>query len=285
MLEEFNTGKLYLVGTPLGNLEDITMRALRVLKEVDFIAAEDTRHTLKLLNYFQIKKSLLSYYQHNERERSDQIIGKILSGANVALVTDAGMPGISDPGSFLVAAAIERGISVIPIPGVTAVITALAASGLDTASFWFAGFLPRKNSEQTNKLKEMASFSGTLVFYEAPYRILTTMQNIREIFGERRAVVARELTKIHEEFLRGNLSEIIQILSERDLRGEFTLLVEGNFLTDKNNQNSTNVDIDDLWNTTLNHQGSLRGALKEIAKQTGKSSKEIYQIYLERQNK
>ena len=151
-MEELKAGKLYLVATPLGNLEDITQRALSILNEVDFIAAEDTRHTLKLLNYFQIKKSLLSYYQHNERERADQIIHKIMAGANVALVSDAGMPGISDPGSILVEAAIEQGITVIPIPGASAVITALAASGLDTKSFWFVGFLPRKKSEQSSKL-------------------------------------------------------------------------------------------------------------------------------------
>ncbi len=285
MPDEFNAGKLYLVGTPLGNLEDITQRALRVLNEVDFIAAEDTRHTLKLLNHFQIKKSLLSYFQHNERERSNQIVEKILTGANVALVTDAGMPGISDPGSLLVAAAIEHGISVIPIPGVTAVTTALAASGLDTASFWFAGFLPRKSREQNEKLAEMTDFSGTLVFYEAPHRILATLQNIQKAFGHRRAVVARELTKIHEEFLRGNLSDLIQTLSKRELKGEFTLLVEGNQSVAKSNRISTNIDIDDLFTTTLREQDSLRGALKEIARQTGKSSKEIYQIYLQRQKK
>ncbi len=285
MLDELNTGKLYLVGTPLGNLEDITQRALRVLNEVDFIAAEDTRHTLKLLNHFQIKKSLLSYFQHNERQRSNQIIEKILAGAKVALVTDAGMPGISDPGSLLVAAAIEHGISVIPIPGVTAVTTALAASGLDTASFWFAGFLPRKNSERNGKLAEMTDFSGTLVFYEAPHRILATLQNIQKALGDRRAVVARELTKIHEEFLRGNLSELIQTLSKRELKGEFTLLVEGNQSTVKSDRISTNIDIDDLFMTTLREQDSLRGALKEIARQTGKSPKEIYQIYLQRQKK
>ncbi|HBF35840.1 MAG TPA: 16S rRNA (cytidine(1402)-2'-O)-methyltransferase [Firmicutes bacterium] len=285
MLDQLNTGILYLVGTPLGNLEDITQRALRVLNEVDFIAAEDTRHTLKLLNHFQIKKSMLSYYQHNERERSNQIIDKILAGANVALVTDAGMPGISDPGTLLVAAAIERGIRVIPIPGVTAVITALAASGLDTASFWFAGFLPRKNNEQRLKLTEMINFPGTLVFYESPHRLLITLQNIKSVFGERRAVVARELTKIYEEFIRGSLSEIIENLSRRELKGEFTLLVEGNHVVVKTDQNSTNNDINTLLATTLSHRTSLREGLKEIAKETGKSTKEVYRMYLEQQKK
>jgi 16S rRNA (cytidine1402-2'-O)-methyltransferase len=277
-------GKLYLVGTPLGNLEDITQRALRILQEVDLIAAEDTRHTLKLLNYFQIKKSLISYHQHNERERANQIIEKILMGTNVALVSDAGMPGISDPGRILVSTAIEQGITVVPIPGVTAVITALAASGLETASFWFVGFLPRKNSEQIAKLAEMLEFCGTLVFYEAPHRVLATLQNIQSVLGNRRAVVARELTKLHEEFIRGSLSEIIKNLSARDLKGEFTLLVEGSDVAVKDNQNSTIIDINTLFDTPSKHS-SLRQELKEIATITGKSTKEVYQLYLERQKK
>jgi 16S rRNA (cytidine1402-2'-O)-methyltransferase len=281
---ESERGILYLVGTPLGNLEDITQRALRILNEVDLIAAEDTRHTLKLLNHFQIRKNLISYHQHNEREKASQIIERILSGAKVALVSDAGMPGISDPGRFLVAAAIEQAITVVPIPGVTAVITALAASGLETASFWFAGFLPRKNSEQLAKLAEMRDFQGTLVFYEAPHRLLTTLQNIREILGDRFAVLARELTKFHEEFIRGYLSEVIQDLSTREVRGEFTLVVEGANLTAKNNQNSTKFDIKDLF-AQNNNQTSLRRQLKEIAQLTGKSTKDVYQLYLEHRKK
>jgi 16S rRNA (cytidine1402-2'-O)-methyltransferase len=279
------TGILYLVATPLGNLEDITHRALRILSEVDLIAAEDTRHTLKLLNHFQIKKSLLSYYQHNEKERAGQIVEKILAGANVALVSDAGMPGISDPGNLLVAAAIERGISIVPVPGASAVITALAASGLDTASFWFAGFLPRKNKDQIMKLGEMASFQGTLVFYEAPHRLLATLQNIRKVLGERRVVAARELTKIHEEFLRGNLSQVIEKLSAKELKGEFTLVIEGTSQNVKNCHNSTNVDIQNLFQMKITNQSSLRQELKEIAVLTGKSTKELYQLYLETQKK
>jgi 16S rRNA (cytidine1402-2'-O)-methyltransferase len=284
-MEELKAGKLYLVATPLGNLEDITQRALRILNEVDLIAAEDTRHTLKLLNYFQIKKSLLSYYQHNERGRATQIIEKILAGANIALVSDAGMPGISDPGTFLVAAAIEQGITVVPIPGATAVITAVAASGLATDSFWFVGFLPRKNTEQTAKLAAMKDFKGTLVFYEAPHRVLVTLKNIQNVLGDRQAVVARELTKLHEEFIRNRLSELIKELSARELKGEFTLVVKGADLTVKNHQDSTNFDIDDLFLTKKTDQSSLRKELKEIAKQTGKSTKEVYQLYLENQKK
>ncbi|HBE80059.1 MAG TPA: 16S rRNA (cytidine(1402)-2'-O)-methyltransferase [Firmicutes bacterium] len=282
---EGKAGILYLVATPLGNLEDITHRALRILSEVDLIAAEDTRHTLKLLNHFQIKKSLISYYQHNERERADQIVEKILAGANVALVSDAGMPGISDPGNLLVAAAIERAISVVPIPGASAVITALAASGLDTASFWFVGFLPRKKKDQSMKLGEMVKFQGTLVFYEAPHRLLATLQNIYQVLGERRIVVARELTKIHEEFLRGSLSQTLEKLSARELKGEFTVLVEGMSQNVKNCQNSTNIDIQNLFQMKITNQSSLRDQLKEIAALTGKSTKELYQLYLETQKK
>jgi probable S-adenosylmethionine-dependent methyltransferase, YraL family len=287
-MTEQSKGILYLVGTPLGNLEDITQRALRTLREVDLIAAEDTRHTLKLLNHFQIKKSLLSYYQHNERERSGQIIEKILAGLNVALVSDAGMPGISDPGELLVAAAIERGITVVPIPGITAAVTAIAASGLETSSFWFAGFLPRKSSEQLARLTDMSDFQGTLIFYEAPHRLLGTLKNIGEVFGERRIAVARELTKLHEEFIRGSLSEVIHELTGRlesaELKGEFTLVVEGYKLTNKNHQNSTKFDINDML-VPKKSDRSLRQELKEIARLTGKSTKEVYQLYLEHQKK
>jgi 16S rRNA (cytidine1402-2'-O)-methyltransferase len=284
-MAELKAGKLYLVGTPLGNLEDITQRALRILSEADLIAAEDTRHTLKLLNHFQIKKSILSCHQHNERERTRQIVEKILAGANVALVSDAGMPGISDPGNYLVATAIEQGVTVVPIPGVTAVITALAASGLDTSSFYFVGFLPRKNSEQTTRLAEMADYHGTLVFYEAPHRLLATLENIQKVLGDRHAVAARELTKLHEEFIRGSLSEIIKELSARELKGEFTLVVEGQSLSAKNHQNSTKFDIDELLSAISTSNSSLRQELKRIAQMTGKSAKDVYRIYLDYQKK
>jgi 16S rRNA (cytidine1402-2'-O)-methyltransferase len=278
------SGKLYLVATPLGNLEDITQRALRILGEVDLIAAEDTRHTLKLLNYFGIKKRMVSYFQHNEKEKAGLIITRLQEGENVALVTDAGMPGISDPGNWLVAEAVKQGITVIPIPGASAVITALAASGLDTGSFWFEGFLPRKTTEQRAKLREMAAFNGTMVFYEAPHRLGQTLKHMLEVMGDRRVVLARELTKLHEEFIRGNLGEIINQIEEEKVRGEFTIVIEGTKETVKNHQNSA-FDESQLFAEMDVTGSTLKKELRLIAEKTGKSMKEIYQLYLINQEK
>ncbi len=281
---KMDTGKLYLVATPLGNLEDITHRALKVLAEVDLIAAEDTRHTLKLLNHFGIKQRLLSYYLHNERERSGEIIDKLRSGMNVALVSDAGMPGISDPGNLLVAEAIKEGITVVPIPGASAVVTALAASGLPTNTFWFQGFLPRKAKEQAEILRDLAEVNGTLVFYEAPHRLEATLKNTMEVLGDREAVIARELTKIHEEFVRGSLSEIISRIGKNTLKGEFTILIAG-APEEKNRQNSTNRNNSKSGINDNGEELSLRQKLREIARETGKNTKEVYQIYLSEKEK
>ena len=275
-------GKLYLVATPLGNLEDITLRALRILKEVDFIAAEDTRHTIKLLNHFQIKKRMISCYQFNEQERKEEIINLLLQGNNIALVSDAGTPGISDPGNLLVMEAIKKGITVIPIPGPSAVITALAASGLDTRSFWFEGFLPRKDSEQLHKLRNLSQFQGTLVFYESPHRIIRTLKNFLEVFGEHRVVLARELTKIHEEFIRGGLPEVIAGLESVKPKGEFTILIEGIHNSCANQQTEdevTDVSTMDFGSDTV----TIREKLREMAKKSGKSTKEMYRLYLANQ--
>lgn len=278
------TGKLYLVATPLGNLEDITYRALRILSEVDLIAAEDTRHTLKLLNHFEIKRKMISYFLHNERERTGEIIDKLLSGSDVALVSDAGMPGISDPGYMLVVEAVKKGITVVPIPGASAVITALAASGLPTDSFWFEGFLPRKAKERAEILAELAQVRGTIVIYEAPHRLGVTVKHIYEVLGDREAVLARELTKVHEEFIRGTLAEIIAWIEKNTLKGEFTILIAGK--TDaKNRQNSTKQN-NSMNGIEDNIEGlSLRQRLKKIADETGKTSKEIYQLYLREKGK
>ncbi len=284
-IKEQSPGQLYLVATPLGNLEDITYRALRILSEVDLIAAEDTRQALKLLNHFQIKKKLLSYYQYNEKEQTQNIIDQLRGGKNIALVSDAGMPGISDPGSYLVAAAIKKQIKVVPIPGATAVVTALVASGLDTTHFYFEGFLPRKKKEQQQRLMEIKKYQSTLVFYEAPHRIIATLKNIREILGEREVVVARELTKIHEEFLRGKISEIIEKLRENRIRGEFTLIVEGNLQSEANDSLEKRTELAeplDLKRLLQEAEGkTLRAKLRNIAARTGKNTKEIYQLYLE----
>ena len=217
------TGTLYIVATPIGNLEDITLRALRVLKEADLIACEDTRHTRKLLAHYQISNPTVSYHEHNERERGSELIKKLEGGQNIALVSDAGTPLISDPGFWVVREAIDRGITVVPIPGPSAVITALTAAGLPADEFTFVGFLPARRAARRARLKELASIKSTLVVYEAPHRIKETIEDLREAFGDRKCVVARELTKLHESFLRGSLSEIE--LPEGAARGEIVLLI------------------------------------------------------------
>src|SRR5215510_3979443 len=218
-------GTLYIVATPIGNLEDITLRALRLLSEVDLIACEDTRHTRKLLTHYDITTPTISYHEHNERERTAELIARMERGSKVALVSDAGTPLVSDPGFRLVAEAIQRGIPVVPIPGASALITALMAAGLPVQDFFFLGFLPSKASARRAKLKEFANMSSTLIFYEAPHRLLATLEAIAAELGNRRCVVARELTKLHEEFLRGKVSDLLDTLRERDIKGEFVLLL------------------------------------------------------------
>lgn len=220
-------GKLYLVPTPIGNLKDITLRALEVLNSVDLIAAEDTRQSLKLLNHYEIKKPLISYHQHNEQGRSEDIINKLKEGINIAIVTDAGTPGISDPGSVIVTKCIEEEISFEVLPGATAITTALVNSGLDTTKFLFRGFLPRENKERKPIIEELKNRTETLIFYEAPHRLLDTLEFLRENLGNRKISICRELTKVHEEILRMNLQEAIKHYSEVSPRGEYVLVVEG----------------------------------------------------------
>ncbi|HBT50447.1 MAG TPA: 16S rRNA (cytidine(1402)-2'-O)-methyltransferase, partial [Caldanaerobacter subterraneus] len=211
-MEEYGT--LYLCPTPIGNLEDITLRVLRVLSEVDLIAAEDTRQTLKLLNHYEIKKSLVSYHEHNKVTMGPKLIEKLKSGKSIALVTDAGTPSISDPGEELVRLCIQEGIKIVPLPGPTAAITALIASGLDTSSFVFEGFLPKKSKERREKLERISREERTTILYESPYRLKETLKELKEYIGERKVVVARELTKIHEEFIRGTVEEVLEKLGE-----------------------------------------------------------------------
>ncbi|HEY5296838.1 MAG TPA: 16S rRNA (cytidine(1402)-2'-O)-methyltransferase [Verrucomicrobiae bacterium] len=216
---------LYLVATPIGNLEDITLRALRVLRECDLIAAEDTRRSGQLLKHFGISKPLLSYFQFNEARRSEEIIGRLRRGEKVALITDAGSPGISDPGERVVKAAIAAGFGVESVPGACALITALTASGLPTDEFHFIGFLPHKSGQRKNKLASLKVIKGTLIFYESPYRIEKILGELNEIFPERKVALARELTKKFEEFLRGSPAELLEIAAKRSLKGEFVVLV------------------------------------------------------------
>jgi 16S rRNA (cytidine1402-2'-O)-methyltransferase len=224
-LPPLTAATLYLVATPIGNREDITLRALRVLKECDVIAAEDTRHTGQLLKHFGISKPLLSYFQFNEAKRSEEIIERLRRGEKVALVTDAGSPGISDPGERVVRATVAAGFRVESVPGPSAVIAALTASGLPTDEFHFAGFLPHKSGQRRNKLEQLKSCPGTLVFYESPYRIQKLLGELTEVFPERQVVLARELTKKFEEFLRGTPAELTAISEKRTLKGEFVVMV------------------------------------------------------------
>ena len=227
-MSEVNSGTLYIVGTPIGNLEDTTFRAIKTLQKVDLIAAEDTRHTSKLLQHFQILTPQLSYHQHNEQSRIPELIEKLNQGKAIALVTDAGMPAISDPGYELVKVCVEANISVVPIPGVTANITALCASGLPTNKFIFIGFLPTKIKLREELLEKLSNSLETIVLYESPYRILQTLEDLAKILGENRKIVlARELTKLHEEFWRGTVGQAIIHYQNNQPKGEFTLVIAG----------------------------------------------------------
>jgi 16S rRNA (cytidine1402-2'-O)-methyltransferase len=218
-------GTLYLVATPIGNLEDITMRALRLLGEADLIACEDTRHTVKLLNHYGIRKPTLSYHQHNEASRADELLKRLEQGAQIVLVSDAGTPVISDPGHRLVCLCLERQIPVVPIPGPSAVVAALAASGLPSEEFLFVGFLPSRSAARREILDNLAKESHTLVFYEAPHRLADTLSDALNSLGRRQTVIAREMTKVHEEFLRGDLDELLVYVQKQAIRGEITLLI------------------------------------------------------------
>lgn len=220
-------GILYICGTPIGNLKDITLRALNTLREVDLIAAEDTRRTKNLLNHYQINTPVTSYYEHNKLKKAPYLIVKIKEGKRVALVSDAGMPGISDPGYLLINLALQNNIQIIPVPGVSALVTALVISGLPSNRFVFEGFLPRKNVEEKRYLAKIKDEKRTLVFYEAPHRLKKTLKNMLEEWGDRKMVMARELTKKYEEILRGKISQILEEVGKREIRGEITLVVEG----------------------------------------------------------
>lgn len=224
-------GTLYLVATPIGNLEDITLRALRTLKECDVIAAEDTRHTGVLLKHFGISKPMLSYFQHNEARRTVEIIERLKRGEKVALVTDAGSPGISDPGERIVKAAIDAGLRVESVPGASALVAGLTASGLSTSEFHFLGFLPHKSGQRRNELERLKTVAGTLVLYESPFRVEKLLGELNEVFPDRQVVIARELTKKFEEFLRGTPAQLLEKTRDRSLKGEFVVLIQGHSKT------------------------------------------------------
>lgn len=239
-------GTLYIVATPIGNLDDITLRAIKVLKEVDLIAAEDTRHTLKLLNHLEISKSLISYHRHNEEDRQDIIIEKLKDGKNVAIVSDAGTPGICDPGEVIIKKCIEENIKIVPIPGACAFVNALICSGLDTTEFEFLGFLPLNKNNRKEKLEQIKKSNKTLILYEAPHKLKETLKNLKDIIENRKIVLARELTKIHEEFIRKDIDELIEIAD--DLKGEIVLIIEkNNNIIDEEKNNLLNLSLDDHY--------------------------------------
>lgn len=271
---------LYLVATPIGNLEDITLRALRVLKGVDLIACEDTRQTQKLLNHFLIDTRTVSYHEHNERERAAELIAQIEAGISVAVVTDAGTPGISDPGYWLVQQAIERGIQVVPIPGAAAFVTALIASGLPTDEFTFQAFLPAKSSERRDLFTSLRGAATTQVFYEAPHRIIDALEDLVEILGPQRPiVVARELTKIHEEFLRGPAEQVLNDLKSRgDVKGEIVLLI-GKAEDGQQTMSPRQTIAQRVRELMKTDSLDEKDALKRAAKERGIGKSEAYREY------
>jgi 16S rRNA (cytidine1402-2'-O)-methyltransferase len=273
------SGTLYVVATPIGNLEDISLRALRILREVDQIACEDTRQTRKLLDRHGISKPMVSYHEHNEQARAEQLLRELEAGKNIALVSDAGTPLIADPGYRLVAQARAQGVTVSPIPGASALIGALSASGLPTDSFYFGGFLPAKKTQRRKTLEELKSYPATLVFYEAPHRILEALIDIAEVLGPRRVTLGRELTKIHEEFLVGEASELREALEKRPtLKGEITLMIGK---SDVPAADTTSIEV--AFDKLLDAGVPRMEAMKTVARERGLSKREVYQKLNERE--
>ncbi|HQL36978.1 MAG TPA: 16S rRNA (cytidine(1402)-2'-O)-methyltransferase [Bacillota bacterium] len=284
------TGILYLCATPIGNLEDITLRCVRVLREADIIAAEDTRQAIKLLNHFQIRKPLISYHEHNKYEKGKEIVELLKSGKNIALVSDAGMPAISDPGEELVRLCIDSGIEIIPLPGPSASLTALIVSGLSTRRFCFEGFLPSNRKERKERLKKLSLEPRTIIVYEAPHRLLDTLSEIMEYFGDRRISVSREITKKFEETVRGEISSVIGIFKERNIKGEFVLIIEGmseKELIDIELKKWDNISVEDHIAMYLQQGTDKKEAIKKVAEDRKLPKKEVYKIgcNLERRTK
>ena len=270
-------GTLYLIATPIGNLEDITHRAIRLLGEVDVIACEDTRHTRKLLNHYGINTKTISYHEHNERERALELIERLKSGSDVAVVSDAGTPGISDPGFRMARIAIDNDMRVVPVPGASALISALVASGLPTDEFFFGGFLPARSGARRARLAELRSLPATLIFYEGPHRIGATLRDAQEILGERQAVVARELTKMHEEIVRGRLSELVVHFSAAEsVRGEMVLIIDRTVIESESGADKSAASISDLVSESEAQGLDHRAALKKAARELGLTRAEAY---------
>ena len=274
-------GTLYLCATPIGNLEDMTYRAVRILKEVDLIAAEDTRNSIKLLNHFEISKPLTSYHEHNKDSKGGYLINKLLEGENIALISDAGMPGISDPGEDIIKQAIEHNIDIEVLPGATASITALVGSGLETAKFAFEGFLDRDKKVRRNQLEELKEERRTIIFYESPHRLKDTLKDMLKVLGNRRIAVNREITKKYQEIIREDIETVINIFNEKEVKGEFVLIVEG-FKGEKTVQNSYEDLTEREYVITLMENGmDKKDAIKTVCKDRKLKKDVVYKQVLD----
>lgn len=278
-MENQKKGNLYIIATPIGNLEDITLRAIRILKEVDLIAAEDTRHTLKLLNHLEISKALISYHRHNEEIRAEELIKELKTGKNIGLVSDAGTPGICDPGEEIIKKCIEESIKVVPIPGACAMINALITSGISTKEFIFLGFLPLNKKSRKEKLEEIKNANKTIILYEAPHKLKNTLNDLSDILQSREVVLARELTKIHEEYIRGTVKELME--KTDNLKGEMILIIEKNNKDNEEALNSlNNLTLEEHYNFYEKRGLNKKEIIKKIAKDRNVSKNEIYQYFI-----
>ena len=273
-------GILYVVATPIGNLEDITYRAINILKRVDIIAAEDTRHTLKLLNHYEISKHLISYHRHNEEIKSGELIKELKEGKDIALVSDAGTPGICDPGEVVIKKCIEEEIKVVPVPGACAFVNALISSGLNTDTFLFLGFLPLNKKNRKQKLEQIKESTQTTIIYEAPHKLQSTLKDLEEFVSDRNVVLARELTKIHEEFIRGNIKEIIE--KSKDVKGEMIILIEGKpeITLEEKQQEFKNMSLEEHFSFYEKQGFDKKDIIKKIAKDRGVPKNEIYMYFM-----
>ena len=271
-------GTIYLVATPIGNLEDITFRAIKILKQVDIIAAEDTRHTLQLLNHFEISKPLISYHRHNEATKTEEIINMIIEGKNIAIVTDAGTPGISDPGEEIVKLAIQKQIQIIPIPGACALINSLIVSGISTKEFSFFGFLPLNKKNRKETLEKIKKEQKTVILYEAPHKLQNTLQDILEKIGDVNACLVRELTKIHEEKLYGKITELIELCKQP--KGEFVIILDLKKIENEEEKEQKQMTIEEQYEFYEKQGLNKKEIIKQIAKNEKVTKNEIYQIFL-----
>ena len=278
-MQEKEHGILYIVATPIGNLEDITLRAIRILEEVDLIAAEDTRHTLKLLNHLNISKPMISYHRHNEEVRVEGLINQLKEGKSIAVVSDAGTPGICDPGEIIIKKCIEENIKIVPIPGACAMINALIVSGLDTDEFNFFGFLPLNKKNRKNKLEEIKNSNKTIILYEAPHKLKNTLNDLKDILENRKIVIAREITKIHEEYIRGTVEDILKIVD--NLKGEMIIVIEKN-KKDLKEKYFNNLTLEEHYELYKSQGLDKKEIIKKIAKDRDVSKNEIYKFFVDK---